>query len=195
MMLYVAIFLASVLAMEGIAWLMHRYLMHGPLWFLHKSHHRRREGRFELNDAFGLFFAVPSMILIALGVRGQPALLAIGLGMTAYGALYFFFHDMLVHRRVKLPFVPKRGYLHRVVRAHLMHHRTTTKHGAVSFGFIFAGDPEKLRRRLAARELQSTSQRRASARAPSQPAMPAAASNAMGRTSSPAESPRQNTPV
>ena len=150
-MLYVLIFIASVFAMECVAWLTHRYLMHGPLWFLHKSHHRRREGRFELNDAFGLIFAVPSMILIWYGVRGQPALLAIGLGMTAYGALYFLFHDVLVHRRIKHGFVPKGGYLERVVRAHLMHHRTTTKHGAVSFGFIFAGDPEKLRARMAER--------------------------------------------
>jgi beta-carotene 3-hydroxylase len=150
-MAYVALFFLTVLAMEAVAWLMHRYLMHGPLWILHKSHHRRREGRFELNDAFGLFFAIPSMVLIWFGVRGQPTLLALGLGMTAYGALYFFFHDMLVHRRVKLPFVPKRGYLHRVVRAHLLHHRTTTKHGAVSFGFLFAGNPEKLHATLLAR--------------------------------------------
>lgn len=106
-------------------------------------------GAFELNDAFGVFFALPSMVLIWFGVRGQPLLLAIGIGMTAYGALYFFFHDMLVHRRVKLPFVPQRGYLHRVVRAHLVHHRSTTKEGAVSFGFLFAGNPEKLKQKLA----------------------------------------------
>lgn len=150
-MLYVAIFVATVLAMEGVAWLMHRYLMHGPLWIVHKSHHRRREGRFELNDAFGIFFAVPSMILIYHGVRGQPVLLAIGLGMTMYGALYFLMHDVLVHRRLKLPFVPQKGYLHRVVRAHLVHHRTTTKEDAVSFGFLFAGDPERLLARMEAK--------------------------------------------
>ena len=147
-MTYVLIFLASVLAMEGVAWLTHRYLMHGPLWVLHKSHHRRREGRFERNDWFGLIFAVPSMVLIWFGVRGQPALLAIGLGMTAYGALYFLVHDVLVHRRIKHGFVPKRGYLNRIVRAHLIHHRSKQKHGAVSFGFIFCGDPERLRERL-----------------------------------------------
>ena len=147
-MLYVGVFLATVLAMEGVAWWMHKYLMHGPLWVLHRSHHRRREGAFERNDAFGLFFALPSMVLIWFGVRGHPVLLSIGLGMTAYGALYFFFHDVLVHRRLPLPFVPQRGYLHRVVRAHLVHHRATTKDGAVSFGFLFAGDPEKLKARL-----------------------------------------------
>ena len=148
MILHAAIFVATVLAMEGVAWLMHKYLMHGPLWVLHESHHRRREGAFERNDAFGLFFAIPSMILIWFGVRGHPVLLAIGLGMTMYGALYFFMHDVLVHRRLKLPFVPERGYLHRVVRAHLIHHRTTTKEGAVSFGFLFAGNPEKLKARM-----------------------------------------------
>jgi beta-carotene 3-hydroxylase len=148
-MLYVATFLATVLTMEGVAWVMHKYLMHGPLWVLHESHHRRREGAFERNDAFGIFFALPSMVLIWFGVRGHPYLLAIGIGMTAYGALYFFFHDVLVHRRLPMPFVPTRGYLHRVVRAHLVHHRATTKEGAVSFGFLFAGNPEKLKQRLA----------------------------------------------
>ena len=92
-MMYVAIFFAALLAMEGVAWLTHRYLMHGPLWVLHRSHHRRRDGAFERNDWFGVIFAVPSMILIALGVEGRPALLAIGLGMTAYGFVYFLVHD------------------------------------------------------------------------------------------------------
>ena len=148
---HVLVFLGSILGMEVVAWLIHKYLMHGPLWVLHESHHRRREGRCELNDVFGLFFALPSMVLIYFGVRGQPYLLAIGLGMTAYGALYFFFHDMLVHKRVRLPFTPKRGYLKRVIEAHTLHHRTTTKEGAVSFGFLFAEDPERLRAVLAER--------------------------------------------
>ena len=151
-MAYVAVFLVTVFAMECVAWAMHKYLMHGPLWVLHESHHRRREGAFERNDAFGIFFALPSMVLIWFGVRGHPYLLAIGLGMTAYGALYFFFHDVLVHRRLPLPFVPDRGYLNRVVRAHLVHHRCMTKEGAVSFGFLFAGDPERLKARLKANQ-------------------------------------------
>ena len=149
-MIYVAIFFAALLAMEGVAWLTHRYLMHGPLWSLHRSHHRRREGRFERNDWFGVIFAAPSIVLIALGMEGRPALLAIGLGMTAYGVVYFLVHDVLVHRRVQHAFVPSRGYLNRIVRAHLMHHRTTTKEGAVSFGFVFCDRPEKLRERLEA---------------------------------------------
>lgn len=149
---HIAVLFASTLGMEVVAWLMHKYLMHGPLWVLHRSHHERRKGRFELNDAFGLFFAVPSMILIWFGVRGHPYLLAVGLGMTLYGALYFFFHDMLVHKRVRLPFTPKRGYLKRVIEAHTLHHRTTTKEGAVSFGFLFAENPERLRKTLAQRK-------------------------------------------
>ncbi|MFN8091187.1 MAG: sterol desaturase family protein [Vicinamibacteria bacterium] len=130
--------LATFLAMEGVAYLMHRYLMHGPLWFLHESHHRPRQGWFELNDLFGIFFAVPSMVLIYLGTHGQPPLLGVGLGMTAYGAAYFGFHDVIVHRRIRHSFVPRHPYLKRIVRAHLIHHRTLTREGAVSFGFLYA---------------------------------------------------------
>ena len=73
--------------MEGVAWLMHRYLMHGPLWFIHRSHHEPRKGWFELNDTFGLFFTAASMVLIYHGLRGHPQLLGIGLGLVGYGVI------------------------------------------------------------------------------------------------------------
>ena len=31
--------LAATLAMEGVAYVAHRWVMHGFLWSLHKSHH------------------------------------------------------------------------------------------------------------------------------------------------------------
>ena len=136
----IALFLTTFAGMECLAWLMHRYVMHGPLWVLHASHHRPRTGWFEANDLFGVFFAVPSIILIYYGTHGSPALLAVGLGMTAYGAAYFGFHDVVVHRRVSHRYRPKSLYMQRIVRAHLIHHKTTTKQGAVSFGFLYAPD-------------------------------------------------------
>ena len=136
----VALFLGVFAGMEGLAWLMHRYLMHGPLWILHASHHRPRRGWFEANDLFGVFFAVPSIILIYYGTHGSPGLLPVGLGMTAYGAAYFGFHDVVVHRRVSHRYRPQSRYMQRIVRAHLIHHKTTTKGGAVSFGFLYAPD-------------------------------------------------------
>ena len=117
---------------------MHRYVMHGPLWVLHASHHRPRTGPFEANDLFGVFFAIPSIILIYYGTHGYPALLAVGLGMTAYGAAYFGFHDVVVHRRMSHRYRPKSPYMQRIIRAHLVHHKTTTKEGALSFGFLYA---------------------------------------------------------
>jgi beta-carotene 3-hydroxylase len=141
MLTALGLFLATFLGMEGVAYLMHRYLMHGPLWLLHESHHRPRQSAwFELNDLFGILFALPSIVLIYLGTHGQAPLLAVGLGMTAYGAAYFGFHDVLVHRRVRHSWVPKSAYLRRLIRAHLVHHRTLTKEGAVSFGFLYAPD-------------------------------------------------------
>jgi beta-carotene 3-hydroxylase len=137
---YVFLFLAVFAGMEGVAWLMHKYLMHGPLWVLHESHHRPRTGWLEKNDLFGIFFSVPSIVLIYLGTHGTPALLAVVLGMTAYGMAYFGFHDVIVHRRVRTSFVPQGSYLRRIVRAHLIHHRTLTREGAVSFGFLYAPD-------------------------------------------------------
>ena len=39
-----ALFLATVLGMEGVAYAVHRWVMHGPGWVLHESHHRPRTG-------------------------------------------------------------------------------------------------------------------------------------------------------
>ena len=136
--------LMTIGVMEYVAWVVHKYLMHGPLWFLHESHHRRERGRFELNDLFGVFFAVPSIILIYLGTHGSPMFLPIGLGMTAYGAIYFGFHDVIVHRRIRHGFRPQNRYLQRIIKAHHIHHATREKHGAVSFGFVYAPPLEKL---------------------------------------------------
>ena len=52
-----ALFLATVIAMEGVAYAAHRWVMHGPGWILHESHHRARTGRFELNDLYAVIFA------------------------------------------------------------------------------------------------------------------------------------------
>lgn len=145
-LILVATSLGALAGMEVVAYFMHRYVMHGPLWFLHRSHHWPRRGWFELNDLFGIAFAVPSMVFIYFGVRGHPGLLGAGLGMTAYGALYFGFHDVLVHRRIRHRFAPRGGYLRRLVQAHLIHHRTLQRDGAVSFGFLYAAPIETLTR-------------------------------------------------
>jgi beta-carotene 3-hydroxylase len=136
--------------MEYVAWVFHKYLMHGPLWVLHKSHHRPRRGWFELNDTFGLFFSSISIMLIYFGLRGHPVLLGAGLGMVVYGGIYFLVHDVLVHRRVRHVFVPRSGYLRRIYQAHRLHHALETKDGAVSFGFVYAPPAERLKARLGA---------------------------------------------
>jgi len=149
-LVYPAIFLAVFFTMEGVAWVMHKYAMHGFLWCLHKSHHEPRKGAWELNDLFGLFFAAIAIAFIGWSAQlGGPrwALFA-GLGITAYGAVYFLAHDVLVHNRGGWRLNPHKGYLARLYQAHRLHHAVDGKHGCVSFGFIFARSPEHLKREL-----------------------------------------------
>ena len=144
MLLALALLLSTFIGMEGFAYLVHKHVMHGGLWVLHESHHRpRRNAWFESNDLFGIVFAMPAIALIYLGTHGPPTLLAAGLGMTAYGFAYFVFHDVIVHRRVRHSWAPKGAYMRRIVRAHLIHHKTLTREGAVSFGFLYAPDPDR----------------------------------------------------
>ena len=55
----IAIFLGTLAGMEGVAYVAHKYVMHGFLWSLHESHHRPRAGVFEKNDWFAAIFALP----------------------------------------------------------------------------------------------------------------------------------------
>ncbi len=145
------LFICTIAAMEGLAWATHRFVMHGPGWFLHASHHRPRTGPFEANDWYAAIFALPSVLLIVGGTQlgwGDWAVW-VGAGVAAYGLIYFAFHDVIVHKRLPHRFVARSTYLKRIVQAHRMHHAVETKRGAVSFGFLVAPRPEALKVRLA----------------------------------------------
>ena len=148
------LFVATVLAMDGVAYVAHRWVMHGPGWFLHESHHRPRRGNWELNDLYAAIFAVPSILLILGGVQlGWGAWATwVGAGIAAYGAIYFGFHDVIVHKRIGHRYVARSVYMKRIVQAHRLHHAVETKEGAVSFGFLWAPSAEELKAELVRRE-------------------------------------------
>jgi len=149
------IVLASVSAMEFVAWASHKYVMHGFGWGWHRDHHEPHDKPLEKNDLFALVGAALSIAMFALGsplVMGWDAWWPgtwIGLGVLLYGVIYTLVHDGLVHQRW-FRWVPKRGYAKRLVQAHKLHHATIGKEGGVSFGFVLARDPAKLKAELAA---------------------------------------------
>ena len=145
------LFVATIAFMEAFAYVMHRWVMHGRIgWLLHASHHRPHAGWFELNDLYGVIFAMPSIVLLWGGVEGGWGAWAmwIGAGIAAYGAIYFGFHDVIVHRRVAHRLVPRSSYFKRIVQAHRLHHAVESREGTVSFGFIYAPPVEVLKARL-----------------------------------------------
>ncbi|MFF7709915.1 sterol desaturase family protein [Pseudomonas sp. NPDC007930] len=148
LLLNTLIVLLTIAAMEGVAWLAHRYLMHGAGWGWHRSHHEPRQGWFEKNDLYAVVFAALAIVLIAWGNAGAWPLQWVGAGMTAYGALYFIVHDGLVHQRWPFRHVPRRGYLKRLYQAHRLHHAVKGREGCVSFGFLYAPPLAVLKARL-----------------------------------------------
>ena len=149
-LLPILIVLATILAMEGVAWASHKYIMHGVGWAWHRDHHEPHGKVLEKNDRFGLVGAAMSISLFALGsplVMGRDAWSPatwLGLGILGYGIIYTLVHDGLVHQRY-FRWVPRSGYAKRIVQAHKLHHATIGKEGGVSFGFVFARDPARLR--------------------------------------------------
>lgn len=134
------IVVATFIFMEGVAWFTHKYIMHGILWTWHRSHHRVHGHLLERNDLFALVFSIPSVLLIVIGyeIPSVALLKFVGYGILAYGVFYFVFHDIIVHRRIKIKFTPKSDYLKRIINAHYIHHEVHTKQGARAFGFLYA---------------------------------------------------------
>ncbi len=150
-----ALFFVTIAFMEAFAYVVHRWVMHGRLgWVLHASHHRARAGKFELNDLYGVIFAVPSIVLLYGGVQAGWGDWAtwVGAGIAGYGAIYFGFHDVIVHSRVAHRIVPRSTYFKRIVQAHRIHHAVESREGAVSFGFVYAPPVEALKAQLARNE-------------------------------------------
>ena len=151
----ILIVLATIAAMEWLAWASHKYIMHGFGWGWHRDHHEPHDKTFEKNDLYALVGAAMSISMFALGSRWVMGADAwwpatwIGLGILGYGIIYTLVHDGLVHQRY-FKWVPKRGYAKRLVQAHKLHHATIGKEGGVSFGFVWARDPARLKAELAA---------------------------------------------
>ena len=156
----ILLFVAAFAFMEGVAWFMHKYVMHGFGWVLHHSHHVPRTGIFELNDVYVLIFATPAIVSIYFGLHGVPPLLPVGLGITAYGAFYSMFHDGLSHKRYPVPLSAKSPYWKHLIQAHRLHHaldgKVDGKDGCVSFGFLFAPPVRQLKAQLQARGAQAS---------------------------------------
>jgi beta-carotene 3-hydroxylase len=149
------IVVGTVVVMECIAWGSHKYIMHGWGWGWHRDHHEPHDNALEKNDLYGIVGAITSISFFAFGspvIMGasawEPATW-IGVGVLCYGIIYTLVHDGLVHQRY-FKFVPKSGYGKRLVQAHKLHHATIGKEGGVSFGFVFARDPARLKAELKA---------------------------------------------
>src|ERR1700750_706625 len=90
------IILLIIVGMEAFSWFIHKYLFHGPLWFIHKSHHQQRHGWLELNDIFSILFASIALWLMWLGHLSLDYRFCIGTGISTYGMIYFIFHDWFI---------------------------------------------------------------------------------------------------
>ncbi len=134
-----AIMLGFFFGMEAVAWLTHKYLMHGLCWFLHADHHQKeQDGFLEKNDWFFLIFALPGIACLIIGpLTGITFFTMAGCGITLYGACYFFVHDLFIHQRIKVLRNSRHWYLKAIRRAHKMHHKHLGKDDGECFGMLW----------------------------------------------------------
>ncbi len=136
--IYILVALITFFAMEFVAWATHKYLMHGPLWFLHDDHHTKTPGALEKNDSFFLIFAIPSWLTIMLGMMNENYIsVSIGAGIALYGLAYAIVHEVFIHQRLKFWRKSNNVYMRAIRRAHKMHHKHLEKNPGESYGMIF----------------------------------------------------------
>uniref|UniRef100_A0A2P2K3S4 beta-carotene 3-hydroxylase n=1 Tax=Rhizophora mucronata TaxID=61149 RepID=A0A2P2K3S4_RHIMU len=126
-----ALSVGAAVGMEFWARWAHKALWHASLWHMHESHHRPREGPFELNDVFAIINAVPAIALLSYGFFNKglfPGLcFGAGLGITVYGMAYMFVHDGLVHKRFPVGPIANVPYFRRVASAHQVNYSTSVR--------------------------------------------------------------------
>lgn len=128
-MLFLVLTLVVCVAMEPYSAVVHRFAWHGPLWVLHRHHHRVRVGGGpNPNDLLSASHALASMAAIGAGllVEGlaREVLLGVGAGLIVYGALYFVFHDGMVHGRLPVGGLLRFRMCRAMKDAHDVHHQT-----------------------------------------------------------------------
>lgn len=135
--IWIPVALAVAAAMELWAALLHGRFWHGVLWPVHRSHHTKRRGRFEANDALSALHAPIAIALILYGCVAAPGALrevsfGVGIGMTMFGLAYLVFHDGFVHGRLPVRWLGKVPLFARIRDAHRVHHGR----GAAPYGFF-----------------------------------------------------------
>mmetsp|Transcript_110129 Transcript_110129/g.316895 ORF Transcript_110129/g.316895 Transcript_110129/m.316895 type:complete len:255 (-) Transcript_110129:344-1108(-) len=145
--LHWTLMLGVAIAFEPATFLIHKYIMHGCLWWVHEDHHHDTAyTRPELykNDFFPLVFAVPSSSVACWTATGflPPWVSSMIFGALLYGLAYLYVHEELFHKRFGLPFtaaIRATPYVKRLATAHGMHHsRKNAGAGDVAFGFLYA---------------------------------------------------------
>lgn len=114
----------------------HKYIMHGLLWRIHQTHHKKAKGWFELNDVFLLFFASLGIGLIMMGLPTMTPAFWFGCGVSLYGMTNFFFHDIVIHRRMKWTRAIRNPYVQGIIRAHHAHHKHTDNSTGEEYGLL-----------------------------------------------------------
>jgi beta-carotene 3-hydroxylase len=136
--IHITLVVGTFIGMEAVAWMAHKFLMHGLLWRLHEDHHKKNPTSFfERNDYFFLIFAIPGIICLAIGIYTSVTfLLYIGIGITLYGAAYFMVHDIFIHQRFRWLRNIDNSYFRAIRRAHKMHHKHLGKEDGECFGML-----------------------------------------------------------
>ncbi|HRG87878.1 MAG TPA: sterol desaturase family protein [Chitinophagales bacterium] len=138
MLIKILALIAGFAGMELMAHVAHKYVMHGFLWSLHKSHHQKGNSFFEKNDFYFLIFATPGILLLLYGMyESYSWKFFLGLGITLYGFTYLILHDIVIHQRLRWFTKLDNPYINAMRRAHKAHHANVHKNAAVNYGLLW----------------------------------------------------------
>ena len=125
---------------EGVAWFSHKFIIHGLRLCWNQLHHNVHEKTSKKNNLYALVFSLPCIFILyyATQIHYNPYLISVASGFSVM--VYFIFHDILVHQRIKWNPHKKNKYLKRMINAHYVHHSKHTKENCEAFGFLYASN-------------------------------------------------------
>ena len=59
-----------------------------------------------------------------------------------------YFHDIIIHRRIKVKYKFSSTYINRLIRAHKIHHKHLGRKGSEAFGFLYANPKYKVKKTI-----------------------------------------------
>ncbi|MCS6935888.1 MAG: hypothetical protein NZM35_12185 [Chitinophagales bacterium] len=129
--------LTSIVATEIAGFLIHKYLLHGVLWPIHRAYHKRYGNGLKFLPAATWIYIMLATALIVSGAWLQTGWLNYaGIGIALYAAISLLV-DAAIKFKINIPYFANNLYIRALRKARQLHERIGRKDAPVHYGLLW----------------------------------------------------------